>query len=153
MTNERNPQERNPYDRLASFPTDTSTEDILQDIENQGVLPPEVGAQDAVSAVLCVLGQRISGGEADHLLEKLPPSVQAMVQSCLVQAEKPDIFDGIEFVRRVGARLKVDDPLVSASISRSVFMAIKKKLPERNKRDLVEQIPDQILGLWGTAVV
>lgn len=152
MTNERNPQDRNPYDRLSSVPADVPTADILQDIKEQGVLPPQVDPQDAASAVLCVLVQRISGGEADQLLEKLPPSVQAMVHPCLVHAEEPDTFDGDEFVRRVGERLKVDDPLVSASISRGVFMAIKKKLPDRNKRDIVEQIPDQLMGLWGTAL-
>jgi hypothetical protein len=49
-------------------------------IEQQGGLPPGMRGTDAAAAVLCVLAQRLSGGEARDLVVTLPEGLRARVQ-------------------------------------------------------------------------
>jgi hypothetical protein len=49
-----------------------ATADVEANIEQQGGLPPGMRGADAAAAVLCVLAQRLSGGEARDLVVTLP---------------------------------------------------------------------------------
>lgn len=144
------PSDKTPYDHLGAVSPDPEAAEILQDVADQGVLPPEIDAQKATAAVLCVLSRRLSGGEARELLDNLPPSVQALMQPCAAHAEEAEPLGTEGFTRRIGEHLDVD-PVRSASIARAVFAAVKKKLPEKQEQDIVDQLPEELQALWGSA--
>jgi hypothetical protein len=59
-----------------------ATTGVEADIERQGGLPPGMRGTDAAAAVLCVLAQRLSGGEARDLVVTLPEGLRPRVQAC-----------------------------------------------------------------------
>jgi uncharacterized protein (DUF2267 family) len=124
-------------------------DDFFTKIEQSCALPPDGSAADATSAVLCVLSQRISRGQAAELAEAIPPPVGALMGPCaLHRAERPDVFDRREFLRRVAAHLGVT-PEQAEEIARAVFAAVQEIPSARREVDDVEsQLPIDLKLLW-----
>lgn len=125
-----------------------ATQELLGRIETEAALPPQVGAEDATAAVLCVLSQRLSGGEARHLVDNLPEPMKYLVQRCaLHRDEPPAVFDANEFLRRVGAHFDMATE-EALRLCRVVFDAIRPQLPDKEIRDIANQLPEDIQKLW-----
>jgi uncharacterized protein (DUF2267 family) len=123
-----------------------ATASVEAEIEQQGVLPPGVRGADAAAAVLCVLEQRLSGGEARDLVvpERLRPGVQACARH---RGERGEAFDYDEFLRRVAAHLDVSGP-EAEEIARTVFAAVRRTLPVKQRQDVASQLPWDLEQLW-----
>jgi uncharacterized protein (DUF2267 family) len=96
---------------------------------------------------MCVLAQRLSGGEAMPLVEVMPRSLQAMLRPCALHLEKPEIFDREEFFARVSRRINVDRR-AAEEITKGVFAAIKNQLPAQEVRHVLSQLPKELEELW-----
>jgi uncharacterized protein (DUF2267 family) len=118
------------------------------EIEAQGVLPPGVRGVDAVSAVLCVLAQRLTGGEAEDVVASLPKGLRPLVEGCVrYPLDRAEAFDRAEFLRRVAARLHVTVPEAEA-VTRAVFAAVRPRLPPVEVDDVASQLPRDLKDLW-----
>jgi uncharacterized protein (DUF2267 family) len=125
-----------------------ATAGVEADIERQGGLPPGVRGTDAAAAVLCVLAQRLSGGEARDLVVTLPEGLRPRVQACARhRGERGEAFDYDEFLRRVAAHLDVSGPQAE-DIARTVFAAVRRTLPVKEQQDVASQLPWDLEQLW-----
>jgi uncharacterized protein (DUF2267 family) len=122
--------------------------DLAAEIEAQGVLPPGVRGVDAVSAVLCVLAQRLTGGEAEDLVASLPKGLRPLLEGCVrYPLDRAEAFDHAEFLRRVAARLHVTGTQAEA-ITRTVFAAVRPRLPPVEVDDVASQLPRDLKNMW-----
>jgi uncharacterized protein (DUF2267 family) len=121
---------------------------VEAEIEQQRVLPPGVRGTDAAAAVLCVLAQRLSGGEARDLILALPAGLLPGVEACARhRGARVEAFDYDEFLRRVAAHLEVSQP-EAEEIARTVFAAVQRTLPVKERRDVASQLPWDLEQLW-----
>lgn len=124
-----------------------ATSDFVEDIRSSADVSTEQAAQ-AATAVLCTLGQRISGGQALDVLERLPESARQLAASCDIHREHPaQRFDRAEFVRRVEQHLSWR-PHDSERVIRAVLDAVRTRLSSTEVRDVESELPADILALW-----
>lgn len=123
---------------------------LITEIESRGPLPEDIRAADAASAVLCVLTERLSGGEARDLLEELPGTLRSVLSPCALHAEESEVFDREVFLIRVGQHLNVERG-AAEEISRRVFAAVKSQLPPKEVKDIDSQVPHDLRELWRSA--
>jgi osmotically-inducible protein OsmY len=124
---------------------------VLDHIERSGALPVGVSAAEAAAATLCVLSLRVSADEARNLMQFLPADVSRLVRPCARhRGASTDVFDRVEFLRRVGDHLVVSDQ-ESERITRAVFEAVRIWLPARDVREIAVQLPEDLHDLWGSA--
>jgi uncharacterized protein (DUF2267 family) len=132
-------------------PQEVDTSEVGAELEEQGVLPPGVRGTEASSGVLCVLAQRLSGGEARDLVASLPPGLRARVDVCARhRGERGEVFDRAEFLRRVATHLNVTEPQAEA-ITRAVFAVVRRRLPSKEVQDVASQLPRELRTLWMVA--
>jgi uncharacterized protein (DUF2267 family) len=121
---------------------------LYEQVEQERALPLHVTGEDALFAVVCVLTQRLSGGEAAELVAALPRPVRPRFESCPRRwRERPEEFEAEEFFERVAARLKVTDADAEA-ISRAVFVGIQRWLSPGEIRHTADQLPGRLRNLW-----
>jgi uncharacterized protein (DUF2267 family) len=120
---------------------------VLADVHRSGVVPPGKTEQDVISAVLCVLSQRLSGGEARHLLVTLPPALQPLVQKCALHPERGEKFGLGEFLERVAQHLGIK-PEEADSLVRTVFTAVAAAIKPKEVRDIASQLPIDLKRVW-----
>ncbi len=126
-----------------------SGERFIKKIQESGALPDGLTAADAASAVLCVLLQRLSRGQAEDFVQSTPDRVQSLLWPCLEgRAERPEVFGRDEFLRRVSDRLAVKLKDAEA-ISRVVFDAVQE-IPSAHPEidDVESQLPPDMKELW-----
>ena len=132
-------------------PEDRSlAERVFARIERSGVLPPSVTPATAVEAVLCVLTQRVSGGEAGDLRQSVPGPVRDLLQRCpRHRRDPPETFDRQEFLRRIAEHLEID-PAQAEAVARAVFAAIQEEVPSVRPEvdDIESQLPKDLKELW-----
>jgi uncharacterized protein (DUF2267 family) len=132
-------------------PREADTSEVGAEVWQSGVLPPGVHGTDAAAAVLCVLAQRLSGGEARDLVATLPEGLRPLVEPCARhRGEEGERFDRDEFLRRVAARLHVTVPQAE-EIARAVFAAVRRTLPAKEVHDVASQLPRELEALWTSA--
>jgi uncharacterized protein (DUF2267 family) len=137
----------------SSEPPVSANAGVEAEIERQGALPPGARGTDAAAAVLCVLAQRLSRGEARDLVAGLPEGLRPRVQSCARhRGERGEAFDYAEFLRRVAAHLHVSEP-EAEDIARAVLAAVRRTLPAEEQRDVVDQLPRDLEQLWRSTSV
>jgi uncharacterized protein (DUF2267 family) len=125
-----------------------ATAGVEVEIEQQGGLPPGRRGTDAAAAVMCVLAQRLSGGEARDLVMTLPEGLRPRVQACARhRGERGEAFDYDEFLRRVAAHLDVSGAMAE-EITRTVFAAVGRTLPVKERQDVASQLPWDLEQLW-----
>jgi len=121
---------------------------LFLQLRQSTALPDGVSPEDGAAAVLCVLATRLSAGEASHLLEGLPPSVQELLAHCAEhRLEQSVAFDRQEFLRRVGDHLQIT-PREAESLTRAVFSAAQVDLSKNEIKDVESQLPRDIADLW-----
>jgi transketolase len=122
---------------------------VLAEIERgAGALPSGIDGTAAFMAVMCIFGQRLSGGEARHVLLALPGPLRSLVTACMLhRAEPADAFPRDEFLRRVSVHLNTDVQ-ASERVVCAVFTAVKSCLPTREIQDVASQLPQDLRTLW-----
>lgn len=115
----------------------------------RSALPPELGVDDAVAAVMCSLTERLTAGEAHDLLEALPKGVRPFFERCVVHREgKPvEKLDHAEFLDRVAEHLGVT-PAHAELVCQAVFEAIRAELPDEVIAHVAQQLPRGLKQLW-----
>jgi uncharacterized protein (DUF2267 family) len=121
---------------------------VEEEIERSVALPPGVTSAAAFSAVMCALAARISGGETRELAFGLPMTLRGLVDRCTRhRAEEGEVFGHEELLRRVATHLLLE-PSDAEPITRAVFRATKRVLPERVTVDIASQLPVDLRALW-----
>jgi uncharacterized protein (DUF2267 family) len=117
--------------------------DIVQ--QTAGVTRPE--AERAIRAVLPVLAERITGGEADDIAAFLPHEVRPLLTP---MHEPAAAFDLDEFHRRIAQRLGGDEQAAHEA-ARAVFTALGFAVAPGELRDMVAQLPKDYAPLLNAA--
>ena len=126
------------------------SERFFAHIERSGVVPPNISPVDAAAAVLCVLSQRVSGGEAGDLRQSMPGPLRDLFQRCpRHRRDPPETFDRQEFLRRVADHLGIT-PDQAESVARTVFAALQEEVPSIRPEvdDVEKQLPKDLKELW-----
>lgn len=136
------------------MPTVSETEaealrvDVFAKIERVGDLPPGIDAAAAFMAVMCTFAQRLSRGEARHVLLGLPITLRPLVTSCMLHRDElATPFHRDELVHRVAEHLGTADD-VAEDVVRAVFSAVKTCLPSKDVEDAASQLPGDLRALW-----
>ncbi len=129
---------------------DKESEDLLRQIVSAGPLPNGIRPADAAAAVMCVLMQRLSGGEARDVWAEVPSVLRSELGPCALHDEQPEVFGREVFLSRVGEHLHVDER-VAEDISRRVFSAVKAQLSAKEAHDVESRIPEELGDLWHSA--
>jgi uncharacterized protein (DUF2267 family) len=121
---------------------------VLRDIEGSGALPTTVTAREAFRTVMCLFGQRLSGGEAKNLLLGLPRTVRPLVERCMLdRREKALLFARDELAAAVsaelGVRLDEADAIVVAVVG-----AVTRILPREEIDHVASQLPEDLRRIW-----
>jgi uncharacterized protein (DUF2267 family) len=97
-------------------------------------------AEPAAQAVLTTLFERISGGQADDVAQRLKLP-DGLVPSTLTLRNRPaDRFGLDEFLRRVAERENVDEDLARAHTT-TTLNALRLVVPRKEFADTVDQLP------------
>lgn len=136
-----------PEDREAR-PVEEPTETILHEIELSGVLPIGISAVDAVRSVLCTLSIELTGGENEELAGLVPRTLRELLTRCPRHlGERPETFDEASFVRRIAHHLGIDRR-TAERITRTVFGALRGRLPPDEVPKIENRIPRSVRRLW-----
>lgn len=129
-------------------PPDQVRREVLARIEDQAALPPGVSAVDALEEVMCVLAERLSGGEVRDLILTLPSSMRALVSECMLgREERPAVFDKQAFLDRLAAHFGVSNEQAE-HVARVVVRAVRRVLPPKEVHDAESQLPPDLAELW-----
>lgn len=121
--------------------------DFLRELRSRG-LEERDEAERAVSAVLCVLEQRLSGGEARKLLRELPSPVQEQLGRCVRHpGDQAEDFARDEFTRRVGQHLGQSEEEAEGTIL-AVFGAARALISDVEAENVSTQLPQELRELW-----
>jgi uncharacterized protein (DUF2267 family) len=102
----------------------------------------------AFAAVIGALSQRLSGGEARHLLVTLPSTLRALVEPWIAgRGELAEVFGYEELVTRVSKALAVD-PRMGERAVRAVLDQAKRWLPVTEIEDVASQLPADLKAVW-----
>lgn len=125
---------------------DLAGPEIIQALSR--VLPRHVRADEALSAVLCALTQRLTRGEAIHVLVNLPASVRTFFAECVLEREEPaDTFELSELFERVATHLGI--PVEEAElIAREAISLVQPRLSREVFEHVAAQLPADIELMW-----
>jgi uncharacterized protein (DUF2267 family) len=100
----------------------------------------EDAAEDAIAATLETLGERISEGEAEDLVQHLPDSLAPFLLRPGGEAEP---FDADEFFRRVADR-EATDAQTAERHARAVMAALARREGRKEIHDMLSQLPREL---------
>jgi uncharacterized protein (DUF2267 family) len=106
---------------------------------------PEATAESATHAVLQVLAERISGGEAEDLAAQLPRQLQPDLVSPREDAEP---FDAEEFARRVADRTGLDVVDAGAAMI-AVLATVRDAVSPGEYDDVLSQLGREFADMVG----
>jgi uncharacterized protein (DUF2267 family) len=127
---------------------------FLHELEARGVLPSNVSSDDAATAVMCALAQRLTTGETHRMLLAMPDALRPFFVPCAEHRAgvPPARFDRTELLDAVAAHLAVT-PAQAEWICRAVFRAVRAQLPEEHTRHVAQQLPAELKALWEDELV
>jgi uncharacterized protein (DUF2267 family) len=105
------------------------------------------GARRASEAVLEALADRISGGEVDDLVTRLPAQFRPALERGKLRSHgvaRPMSLD--EFLQRI-ADLEGTTPNQAKEHARAVFATLRQTVGEKEFRDVAAQLPKEYAGL------
>jgi uncharacterized protein (DUF2267 family) len=127
-------------------------ERFLRDIEAAMMLPENVSAAAAATAVTCTLTARLTGGEAGHALQALPLPVHELLRRCdRHESASAEPFGREDFLRRVAEHLGVREADAERVVL-AVFSALRVRLPVQEVENVASQLPKGLERLWRQAV-
>jgi uncharacterized protein (DUF2267 family) len=117
---------------------------LLKDIQRRAELDSEDDAMVAAQAVLSVLGERLAGGQPEHLAAQLPRELA----EALPERGAGDAFDDEEFDRRVAVREGHGVDLLTAHRHAAAVMnAVLGAVSEGERADVAAQLPADYIDL------
>jgi uncharacterized protein (DUF2267 family) len=109
---------------------------------------PRPAAATLTHAALRVLGERLSGGEAEDLKAQLPKELQ---DELAVPREKPALSWGAaEFTRRVAHVADIDEPAAQIGAA-AVIATLRDAVTPGEFDDVLSQLGREYAALMGTA--
>jgi uncharacterized protein (DUF2267 family) len=122
---------------------------VTRALERDAALPPGITATAATSAVMSVLAQRLTPGEAHELLEALPPYLQTPFRQCFIRRGRVPVvkLDRAEAVARVADLLGVT-PAQAEAIAAAVLCAMRAEVAPEIARNVARQLPADLSALW-----
>lgn len=117
--------------------------EFLGTVQNQARLGTESDAVSAVRATLETLGERLAGGQADHVAAQLPEEIGYYLK----QAGRDEQFELNGFYQRVAQREGVDlpDAVYHAKV---VMNVLEEATSPGEMRDLCAQLPAEYDDLF-----
>ncbi|MEA2289988.1 MAG: hypothetical protein QOD55_1985 [Solirubrobacteraceae bacterium] len=109
-----------------------------------GILRPE--ARRAVRAALETLAERLTGGEARDLADRLPEQLRPFV----ADGEEPEPFGIEEYLHRVARREEVDEA-TAARHALAVFTALGRAVGRDEVHDMAAELPKDFALLLAAA--
>jgi uncharacterized protein (DUF2267 family) len=106
---------------------------------------PGVTAESATHAVLQVLAERISGGEAEDLAAQLPAALQPDLEA---PQEEAQAFDADEFARRVADRTGLDVVDAGAAMV-AVLATLRDAVSPGEYDDVLSQLGREFADMVG----
>ena len=136
---------------MAQMPsTEEMTQAFFSDIEHSEAIPANTNPRDAAQGVLCVLTQRVSGGEARDFYASMPQGMQELLRQCTLHREEPPgLFGKQEFLEKVAEHFDISSDQAEA-LSRAVFASMWGHLPRKELDDLESQLPPDMKEIWRT---
>lgn len=111
-------------------------------------MAPKTEPRASAEAVLCTLVRRLSGGEAEDLMEELPTGFQQLLRRCDKHEGSPaERIDKATFITDVGDHLGVDKQ-EAERVVRAVFSGVRDRLSEEEVEDVASQLPADLADLW-----
>jgi uncharacterized protein (DUF2267 family)/mannose-6-phosphate isomerase-like protein (cupin superfamily) len=111
------------------------------------MLPRDVSAVAASTAVMCALAERLTAGEAHGLLEALPRSLRPFFERGVLHRGGSGKLDRAELLDRVANDLGVT-PAHAERVCAVVFDAVRHELPSKLIDDVAHQLPRDLQALW-----
>jgi uncharacterized protein (DUF2267 family) len=128
-----------------------TAEELFAEVASEVGLPPHLTAEETAAAVVCVLHQRLTGGESRRLTEALPRVVRQRLQRCpRHRVARPQTFDRAGLLARLALHLEVAEP-VAEDLARAVFAVIGRWLPVAVVEQVASQLPADLRELWPVA--
>lgn len=123
-------------------------DEIIGQIQARAKLPSRGEAEAACRATLETLGERLPEGLADNLAAQLPPEIGENLRRTEVfgGAGTGERFDRSDFVERVAARARVDDPR-GAYLARVVLEVVDEATQGGLMSKVTEALPPDIREL------
>ncbi len=118
--------------------------ELLARIEDQARLDTE-GAEQALSATLTTLAERISDEEAEDLASQLPGEVKAQLTGAVGGGE---LFAADEFIKRVADREGGVPPEEARAHAEAVLITLREAISGGEFEDILLQLPDDYLELF-----
>lgn len=129
-------------------PFEEPTESILRELEQSGVLPDETSSIDAVISVLSTLSLEMTGAEARAFAELVPRTLGAFLEHYVTERpERPQAFDQTLFLDQVAAELECDQR-AAERIARTVFAALRGRIPPEEVQRIDNRLPRTVRKLW-----
>jgi uncharacterized protein (DUF2267 family) len=118
-------------------------------VGSEARLPHEVDAEEAISAVMCTLTERLTAGEAHVLLDALPQFVRGFFSRCVAHRDgRPaERLDRADFLDRVAHHLDLT-PAHAELVCSAVFGAVRAEVPAKMVDDVAQQLPHGLKELW-----
>ena len=110
-----------------------------------------VRARRAVEAVLETLAVRISYGEVEDLMERLPPDLRPALERGLSQSRRATRMSLDQFLDRV-AKLEGVPREEAERHARVVFAALRKLVPDKEIYDVESELPGEYASLFSGVV-
>ncbi|MGN6104797.1 MAG: DUF2267 domain-containing protein, partial [Kofleriaceae bacterium] len=131
-------------------PFEEPTESILREIEQSRVLPEGLAATEALQAVLCTLSLELTGHEAQELANT-SRTLQRLLGPCVRhRGERPQVMRRPEFLHQLAEHLGGDER-GAERIARTVFAALRGRLPPDEVRQIDDRVPRSVRTLWKPA--
>lgn len=122
---------------------------ILSRIEQSVALPHGVTGIGAFVSVVRHLTERLSLGEARHLVNALPSDLRQLVDEHLaLRSEHAEAFGKDDFLDRVATDLHAGDRAEAERIAKVVFKQIEEHLPASVFTHVNAQLPRELSDLW-----
>lgn len=115
----------------------------IRTVRSRAWFPSDVDTVEAIRAVLEVLGQRITIGQADDLATALPVDFRPSLR----QSPGAHSFGLDEFLSRIAEREGVD-VRSAADHARAVLSALADAVPKDELLDTLEQLPKEMRDLF-----
>lgn len=117
--------------------------EFLGAVQNQARLDNDSAAVSAVRATLETLGERLAGGQAEHIAAQLPEEIGYYLE----QPDKDESFELDDFYQRVAEREGVDYPN-AVYHARIVMRVLSDAVTPGEMKDLRAQLPDEFDDLF-----
>ncbi len=130
-------------------PTEEPTESVLREIDQSGTLPLELSAAEVLQAVLCTLSLELTAHEARELANA-SRSLRGLLMPCVNhRGERPEVTREPVFLHVLAEHLGIDEGR-AGRIARTVFAALRGRLPPDAIQMIDNRIPRSVRALWRT---